>query len=774
MPRKASENSPLSSTLNQLRQALGALQSGKLAEANRLSQLILLAEPRNFDALHIAALASYHAKDIPTALTFIQRALALRSDMPDAFNTHGLILRAQGRTAEAASQFSRAVSLNGRSREAHYNLANSLQDMGRPAVALEHYDAALRIDPAMVMAWNNRGMALRRLNRPEEAIRSFDEVIKRNVNFAPAYYNKGDCLAALQKHAEAIVAYDRAIGLQPGFAEAHCNRANALMELGRPDDALPAYDRAISLQPRFHQAHLSRGIALTALGKYEEALASFSTAIALMPGYAEAHYNRGKLLKELARFEEALQSYDEAILLNPGHAESHNNRANVLKELRRHEAALESVDRAIALKPDFAEAHTNRGNILLRLGHLDEALASHDVAVRLSPGSADAHNNRGNALKDLNRLEEALASFDRAIAIRPEFAEAYSNRGNTLRELDRLQEATESFDKALALNPEEAGYRYNKSVVSLQRHFFREGFELYLSRWNSEEFEDRSPTTHIPAWDGSQVDGDVLLWAEQGIGDEIFYVSMLPLLDTSKHRVTLSADRRLHPAFARSFPGIALVDRMSTMREIAGPFAAQAPMGNLGNLLGVDAVSIARRPNPYLLASAERKHQIASSNSFLGRNLVCGISWRSGNAKLGANRSLRLADLAPALGLSGVTFVNLQYGDVSHEIRETREQLGVEVHQLDGVDVFNDMDGLLAAIDLCDVVLTIDNVTAHLAGAAGKRSIVMVPRGKGRYWYWGGEEQSLWYPSLRLVYQDRVGDWSPVIAMAAWQLAQMK
>lgn len=763
----------MSGTLNQLRQALGALQKGSLAEAIRLSQLILLAEPRNFDALHIAALASYHAKDLPAACAFIQRALALRSDMPDAFNTHGLILRAQGRTAEAADQFSRAVSLNGRSREAHYNLANSLQDLGRPAAALEHYDAALRIDPALVMAWNNRGMALRRLGRADDAIRSFDEVIKRNANFAPAYYNKGDCLAALQRYAEAIVSYDRAIALQPGFAEAHCNRANALMELGRPGEALPAYDRAIGLQPRFHQAHLSRGIALATLGRSEDALASFSTAITLMPGYAEAHYNRGKLLKELGRFEEAIRSYDEAILLKPSHAESHSNRANALKELRRHEPALESVDRAIALKPDFAEAHTNRGNILLRLGQMEEALASHDVAIRLNPGSADAHNSRGNALKDLNRLEEALASFDQAIAIRPEFAEAFSNRGNTLRELDRLQDATESFDRALALNAEEAGFRYNKAVVSLQRHFFREGFELYLSRWNSEEFEQRSPATQIPAWDGGQTDGDVLLWAEQGIGDEIFYASMLPLLDLSKHKVTVSADRRLHPAFARSFPGIALIDRMSTMREITGPFAAQAPMGNLGHLLGVDSTSIARRPNPYLRASADRQHQISSNNSFLGRNLVCGISWRSGNAKLGASRSLRLADLAPALGLSGLTFVNLQYGDVGDEIRETRGKLGVEVHQFAGVDVFNDIDGLLAAINLCDMVLTIDNVTAHIAGAAGKRSIVMVPKGKGRYWYWGGEEQSLWYPSLRLVYQDRVGDWSPAVAMAAGQLAQM-
>lgn len=763
----------MSSTLNQLRLALAALQKGDMAQAIRLSQMVLLAEPKNFDALHIVALASYHAKDLPTALKCIERALAVRGDMPDAFNTHGLILRAQGRTAEAAAQFLRAVKLNARSREAHYNLANSLQDLGRPGAALEHYDAALLVDPAMVMAWNNRGLALRKLGRADEAAKSFDEAIKRSPDFAPAFYNKGDCLVALQRPTEAIVAYDRAIALRPGFAEAHCNRANALMELARPGDALSGYDRAIALQPRFHQAHLSRGIALAALGRPDDALESFSAAIALMPGYADAHYNRGKLLKERGRFEEAVQSYDEAIRLNQNHAESLSNRANALKELKRYEEALESVDRAIALKPAFAEAHTNRGNVLLRLGRLEEALASHDVAVRLKPDSADAHNNRGNALKDLNRLAEALSSFDLAIAIKPDYAEAFSNRGNTLRELDRLPEATESFDRALALSPEEAGFRYNKGVVSLQRHLFREGFELYLSRWSSEEFEGRSPETRIPPWDGSQVDGDVLLWAEQGIGDEIFYASMLPLLDTARQRVTVSADRRLHPAFERSFPGIGLVDRATTAREISGPFAAQAPMGNLGHLLAVDAASIARRPNPYLRASAERKRLITGANSFLGRNLVCGISWRSGNVRMGASRSLRLTDLAPALNLPGVTFVNLQYGDVSAEIREAGERLGVEVQQFAGVDIFNDIDGLLAAIDLCDTVLTIDNVTAHIAGAAGKHGTVLVPRGKGRYWYWGGEEQSLWYPSLRLVYQESVGDWEPAIMTAARQLAEM-
>lgn len=764
---------PVSNSLNQLRQALTALQANKLPEALRLSQAILLAEPRNFDALHIAALASFHARNLPAARGYVERALALRSDMPDAFNTHGMILRAQGHGEQAAGQFARAVKLNARSREAHYNLANSLQDLGRLAQAIEHYDAALRVDPAMVMAWNNRGLSLRRLGRVEDALKSFEEAIRRSGNFAPAHYNRGDCLASLRRHADAIAAYDRALALQPGFAEAHCNRANTLMEMGRHNDALAGYDRALALQPRFHQAHLSRGIALAVLDRTVDALASIDAAIALVPDYADAHYNRGKLLKELGRFEEAVRSYDEAIRLKPSHAEAYSNRGNALKELRRYELALESFDRAIALKPDFAEAHTNRGNVLLRLNRPAEALASHDIATRLRPDSADAHNNRGNALKDLNRLTEALASFDRAIALKPDFAEAFSNRGNTLRELDRLSDATESFDRALALKPAEAGFRYNKAVVSLQRHLFHEGFALYLSRWAADDFEGGAPETQIPDWDGSATTGEVLLWAEQGIGDEVFYASLLTLLDTSRQRVALAVDRRLHPCFERSFPGFRLLDRAHVTKAIEGPFAAQAPLANLGHILGVDAGRIAQRPSPYLVPSTERRRRIAEDNPFMGQGPVCGISWRSGNARVGASRSIRLTDLAPALQLPGVTFVNLQYGDVGAEIREAQESLGIEIHEVAGVDTFHDLDGLISAIDLCDMVLTIDNVTAHLAGAVGARSTVLVPTGKGRYWYWGGEAQSLWYPSLRLVYQENVGDWGPAIAAAARHLAEM-
>ena len=314
-------------------------------------------------------------------------------------------------------------------------------------------------------------------------------------------------------------------------------------------------------------------------------------------------------------------------------------------------------------------------------------------------------------------------------------------------------------------SPEEPGFRYNKSIVQMQRHAFPEGFQLYQSRWYSEEFDGKRPETQIPQWDGAPRDGKILLWAEQGLGDEVFYASMLSLLDEGLD-VTVSADRRLHPIYRRSFPNISLMDREDTQKSITGDFSAQAAIGDIGHLAHFDSPAFARRRYPYLLASAERRREILEANPQLAKGLVCGLSWRS------ASRSISLSDPAPVLGLPGFTFVNLQYGDVSNDINQARAQLGVEVQQAIGVDAFHDVDGLLSLIDLCDVVLTIDNVTAHLAGAVGKRSVVLIPAGKGRYWYWGGEQQSLWYPSLRLVYQDSLGDWDRVTAAAAGLVQQ--
>jgi tetratricopeptide (TPR) repeat protein len=538
------------------------------------------------------------------------------------------------------------------------------------------------------------------------------------------------------------------------------------LKLGDYNGALISLTRALEKNPSLAEGHNNLGGTLKELNRLDDALASYDRAVSLDPGYAEAHNNRGNALKELNRLDEALVSYDKAISLKPGYAEAHGNRGNALKELNRLDEALASYDKAINLKPDYAEAYSNRGNALNELNRHDEALDSYDKAISLKPDYAEAYSNRGSALNELNRLDEALASYDKAISLKPDYAEAYSNRGIALKELNRLDEALVSYDTAISLKPDYAEGYHNKSLLLLREQRYRDGFSLYQWRWNTKEFGSRPLNTTIPIWDGSSSTRKLLLWAEQGIGDEIFYSSMISLI-SKEISVTLSADRRLHSLYERSFPRLNLIDRAVQRQSTNSGFDNQAAIGDLGNLLEVSPEKVKQRRYPFLVVSEERTQEHLTTNEFLRERPVCGVAWKSANKKFGDKKSITLKDLEPLLRTKDITFVNLQYGDVTTEITRVADEIGTTVQQARDLEVFNDIDGLLSLIDACDIVLTTSNVTAHLAGAIGKKAAVLVPAGKGRGWYWHDQPQSIWYPSLRLFNQSENGDWSATITEAA-------
>lgn len=538
-------------------------------------------------------------------------------------------------------------------------------------------------------------------------------------------------------------------------------RALALHQRGEAVAAQALYAQVLAAAPGHVDALHLMGLTFVQAGQPQQGVALIRRALALRSGFAEAHYNLGNALLTLGRPAEALESFRAALALAPGDAQSHLEAGNALKALKRDAEAVAAYETALELDPHLAEAHNNRGIALKDMGRLDEALASYDAAIRLKPDYAEAHSNRGNALKELGQLDAALACHDRAIALRPRYAEAHYNRGNVLGDLKRGDEALASYDAALRIRPAYAEAQHNKAQLLLALGRFGEGFGLYHWRWQSPSFTGGQVPASPPAWDGGAA-AHLLLWGEQGIGDEIFHASLLSLLPDGQ-RVSLAADPRLHAIYRRSFPRLAVIDPAAMDHSGA---TAQAAMGDLGALLKLDADKIATRRMPFLVADAARRDALRRENEFLQGHPVCGLSWKSANKRFGAEKSLRLTDLAPLLTTPGVTFVNLQYGAVDDEIAEVRETLGVSVHQVAGLDVFNDIDGLLALVDACDTVFTTSNVTAHLAGALAKQAVVVVPSGKGCLWYWQGGPNNLWYPSLRRVAQDRAGQWGAAIATA--------
>ena len=531
--------------------------------------------------------------------------------------------------------------------------------------------------------------------------------------------------------------YRKLLAVDPRHLDALRLCASLDIQAGDAAAALALYDRAVKIAPGRADVLNDRGVALQRLGRLGDALADLEQSVQLAPGSAEAFYNRGNVLALLERREEALVSYAEAIRLKPDHAEAFHNRGAVLQMLGRYGEAVATYTEALRLKPDHAEALFNRGNALALQGRNADALPDYAEAIRLKPGHAAAFNNRGLALQDLGRFDEALAGYSEAIRLRPGFP----------------------------------GASVNRARLRLFRRDLRAGFAEFHHRWHEPSPTSLPQPTTLPACRPDALRGRLLLWAEQGIGDEVFFAGLLPELLKREVSVTLSADKRLLALFARSFPQVRLLDRAVAMRaSIDDGHDAQAPVGDLARLLDVDAASIEATRAVYLKTDDRRREEMRMKVAALGGGRVCGIAWHSANKRFSAAKSIDPAQLRPLLETPDTVFVNLQYGAVDAELEALRERTGLRIHRIEGLDVREDIDGLAALIDACDAVVTVSNVTAHLAGALGKRGAVLVPYSKGRLWYWHqGDERSLWYPGLRVFWQDGPSGWSrPIEDCARW------
>jgi Tfp pilus assembly protein PilF len=447
----------------------------------------------------------------------------------------------------------------------------------------------------------------------------------------------------------------------------------------------------------------------------------------------------------------------------------------------RYEDALAAEEAALGLAPGLPDAHSYRGSALLQLGRVNEALASYDKVVKLAPNAAVAHYNRANALNRLRRYDEALQSLKRALKLQPRYTDALSLTGNVLLALGDVEEALQHYDAALKINPNAADAHYNKAQALLTTWQFTHAWDHYEWRlsWDMtvRVGQSRSVDRVAPDWDGKPKGKPILVIPEQGLGDQIFFAGMLADLQAIAPGSTVCLEPRLLPLFERSFEKLNFsspydIDTEQCIKD--GSFSAQIHIGSLGKYFRADAAGLSRVNTPYLKADPIKTSRLRSRIAKPGR-IVCGISWRSKNADIGADKSLSLETLAPVLTAAGVDFVDLQYGDTAEERYRLKQDHGVHVQHLDDVDNTNDLDSLAALISACDIVITISNVTAHIAAAIGKPTLVMLPNSPSLFWYWHRERSdSPWYPTAILIRQQFPNNWSEVRKSAEVALREFR
>ncbi|HZS63926.1 MAG TPA: tetratricopeptide repeat protein [Xanthobacteraceae bacterium] len=503
-------------------------------------------------------------------------------------------------------------------------------------------------------------------------------------------------------------------------------------------------------------------------GKLAEAEKLYSKVLEIDSGNFDALHLLGLLRHQHGDRTRGLELVGAALKVNPNSAEALSNYGSILCALNRQQEALPYFERALAINPFFASALNNRGNALDHLERHEEALECFKRALTLKPGDPQTLFNCGYALRQLNRHREALGYYEQFLKRLPSDSTLLNNCGKELALLGRSQDALACFDRSLQISPDDIEAHWQSALSRLTLGDLARGWKAYEWRWRTEEFPSEPRHTALPRWNGKDIGGTLLAWAEQGLGDEILYASMIPDLAGRVGALALEVEPRLVPLFARSFPDARIIARDDPLPEVA----AQIPFASLGQFLRPDSQSFPKRERGYLAADAERAAALRRRLSPQGEKVV-GLSWISKNPVLGKAKTATLAAFGPLLRMPHCRYVDLQYGDTAAEREDLQRRTGIHVERLDDIDNTQDIDGLAALIAACDLVVTVSNTTAHLAGALGKATVVFVPFGTARIWYWFHEgDDSPWYPRVRVKRQRQGQTWDELIASAATEIGE--
>jgi tetratricopeptide (TPR) repeat protein len=580
---------------------------------------------------------------------------------------------------------------------------------------------------------------------------------------------------AVQQHqsgrlSEAETNYRQSIELQPKFVEAHYNLGHLLLQLGRLIEAETSYRNAVNLRPDFVEAQHNLGDLLNQLERFSEAEQQFRLALALQPGAARTQNSLGIALWHQAqsapeRLPEAEGAYRRAIALDPNCLDAWNALGAVLFAQKQLGEAYAVFRHVVSVNPSFAAAHYNLGNVCLEKGRLAEsawlveAETSFRIAHSQQVGSSDIYAGLGATLLEQSRvrqsdatLAEAEACLRQALALNLGFAEAYFNLSGVYLEQNRLSDAEYCLRQAIALKADMADAHAGLACILLLQGNFLEGLQQYEWRWRTPRMGSRSFVQ--PQWDGSDPQGrTILLWAEQGHGDAIQFVRYAALVKAMGATVILEC----RPPEHRLFQSCSGIDYVFTTAEQPPDFDMHVPLMSLPRLFGTTVETIPGKT--YLSATtASALREEVQERLRLAKGLKIGLVW---SPKLGFSldfkRRYRLEQLAPLFEIPGLSWFSLQKGDQSEELETYGKQI------IDLGSCVQDFADTALAISQLDLVITVDTSVAHLAGAMGKETWVLLPFAPDWRWLLDRED-SPWYPSVLLFRPPALGDWQSVVA----------
>lgn len=604
--------------------------------------------------------------------------------------------------------------------------ATRLSSQGKDQQALDYMLSFLKHSPNDIELSNFTATLAARIEKWTVAEHYFSATLAMDPNDRYALYNLAKVLKLSAREGDAITLLGRLIQLDPLNAAA-LNEIGALLAgLGNIEPAIRALEAAVRIDPKLEKAYRNLYVTLYTGGRYEEAAQVATNAISQIDSEYRWNFRTDLILclwKSQA-IDEA-KEVAETLINDIEHSSNPNARLHLLHALN------------------------NYGIILMEIEDPVRAEALFHKVIDMDPNFVDAYINMAKLMIYKESFQEAFHWFDKAIATNPEHAELHNHLAIFLRDAGRPDLAFPHHLSAIAQSPGNQEMRYYLSITQFALGNLLDAYPNWELRWSRREGGSKS-TLPIPEWDGSSTkENSILVYREQGIGDEIIFASCLPDLIGRFKRIVCVCHSKLQSLFSRSFPEIEFRSgNYEFSPDDSATFDWQVPIGSLPTHLRPTIESFLSK-SQLLIPEPETVAAFRSRLEPFRQTITIGIGWRSSILSLNRRTLYPYLEYWQALfAIPGITWVNLQYGDVEAELRQAQESFGIKIIDFKDVDHFMDLDSSAALMKACDIVIGPDTSTTQLAAAVGTPTLRIY---SGCDYFCLGTDHYPWFPALNTI-----------------------
>lgn len=531
------------------------------------------------------------------------------------------------------------------------------------------------------------------------------------------------------------------------------------------NEAQDYFDRAIKINKNFIDSYNNSALNQKKIGNLEKAEYFYKKALKIDPNNPALNNNYAVLLKEKGDYDNSIIYYLKAVEYNNNYFEAYNNLGSAYFKINKITEAIKCFNKAILLNPNYAEAYNNLGNIEAESSNnYHKAIEFYKKAHEINNTYVDAIHNLGHAYYKIYDFVNALKFLNLAVSLDPNFSEPYNSLGMVFYIKQQFKKAEEYYLTCLRIDPHNKLANFNLGVLYVRLEKFKEG-------WFYREKKRRIDNTlnnqeNDKSWDGKYVDGILYVKREQGVGDEISFLSMVHDLCDKAKFIYLEIDYRISGLAEKFFlknnlNNFKIIKWDPKLNKVGGvPFKnydKHISIGSLGQFLRNDKNSFINAKFPYLVPFQDKR--IYFKNKLMNnKKYNVGISWKTTNPSE-IHRNITLDKIKKILGNTNCNFYNLQFGDCTadKEFFNKNEEL-LTFYDIDYKDDFESVAALITELDF---VITIQNTIAHLSCALSKETWVILstfPR-----FNWGFEkDECCWYPTAKIFRQKILLEWDEV------------